>query len=152
MLDVTVKTGRENMDVEVIHKYLSQYSYWAKGISYELVENSLSNSFCVGAFIGEKQIGFARVITDYSTFAYLADVFVLPEFQGKGVAKKMLSHIFEQSWTKRLRKIMLGTRDAHGLYRQFQFKDLKNPSIMLEIHNPDVYAQSAHDVAPPNTQ
>ena len=141
MLNVTVKTGRENMDVEVIHKYLSQDSYWAKGISYELVENSLINSFCVGAFIDEKQIGFARLITDYSTFAYLADVFVLPEFQGNRVAKQMLSHIFEQGFIKRLRRIMLMTRDAHGLYRQFQFKDPKNPAGVMEIANPDPYLQ-----------
>jgi len=144
MLNVTVKTGRENMDVETIHRYLGQDSYWAKGISYKLVENSLSNSFCMGAVIDEQQVGFARVITEYSTFACLADVFVLPDFQGKGVARKMLFRIFEQSWTKRLRKIMLGTRDAHSLYHQFQFKDLKNPSNMMEINNQDVYVQSTH--------
>jgi N-acetylglutamate synthase-like GNAT family acetyltransferase len=152
MLNITIKTGKENMDLDMIHRFLTQDSYWAKGISYELVENSLSNSFCVGAFIDEKQIGFARVITDYSTFAYLADVLVLPQYQGKGVAKKMLSHIFQQTWIKRLRRIMLATKDAHELYRQFQFKDLKNPSNMLEIHNPDVYLQSSHDVAPPDLQ
>jgi GNAT superfamily N-acetyltransferase len=138
MLNVIVKTGRENMDVEMVHRYLSQDSYWAKGISYELVDNSLSNSFCVGAFLDGKQIGFARVVTDYYTFAWLADVFVLPEFQGKGVAKKMLSNIFEQPWSKRLRRIMLMTRDAHGLYRQFNFKDPKNPAGVMEIH-PDLY-------------
>jgi len=152
MLNQTIKTGHENMDITTIHHFLSHHSYWAKGISYDLVENALTNSYCVGAFIHDNQIGFGRVVTDYSTFAYLADFFVLPEYQGNGVAKKILSHIFQQPWTKRLRRIMLATRDAHELYRQFQFKDLKNPSIMMEIHNPDVYAQSAHDVAPPNPQ
>jgi len=141
MLDVVIKTGKENMDVEMVHRYLSQESYWAKGISYSLVDNSLSNSFCVGAFSDGKQIGFGRVITDYYTFGWFADFLVLPEFQGRGVAKRMLSNILEQPWSKRLRRIMLNTSTAHGLYRQFQFKDLRNPSYILEIYNPDVHLQ-----------
>ena len=141
MLDVVIKTGKENMDVDMVHRFLSQESYWARGISYSLVDNSLSNSFCVGAFSDGRQIGFGRVITDYYTFAWFADFLVLPEFQGRGVAKKMLSDILEQPWSKRLRRIMLNTSTAHGLYRQFQFKDLSNPSYILEIYNPDVHLQ-----------
>lgn len=139
MPDAVIKTGRENMDIKMIHRFLSEESYWARGISYEWVENSLTHSFCVGAFLDGKQIGFGRVITDYYTFAWFADFMVLPEFQGKGVAKKMLAHVLAQDWSKRLRRKMLNTSDAHGLYRQFQFRDLNNPSYLLEIYNPDIH-------------
>lgn len=139
MLEVTIRTGKERMDVEMIHRYLSQESYWAKGIPYALVDHSLSHSFCVGAFAEDRQIGFARLITDYYTFGWLADVLVLPEFQGKGVAKKMLAHLLEQPWAGRLRRMMLNTRDAHGLYRQFGFKDLGHPTYLQEIYRPDAH-------------
>lgn len=141
MSDVIIKTGKENMDVTMIHRFLSEDSYWAKNISYELVDHSLSHSFCVGAFVNGEQVGFGRVITDYYTFGWFADFFVLPAHQGEGVAKKMLSHILEQPWSKRLRRKMLNTRDAHGLYRQFEFKDLANPSNILELCNPNAHLQ-----------
>lgn len=142
MSDVIIKTGRENMDVTMIHRFLSEDSYWAKNISYELVDGSLSHSFCVGAFVNGDQVAFGRVITDYYTFGWFADFFVLPEHQGKGIAKKMLTHILEQPWSKRLRRKMLNTSDAHGLYRQFQFKDLANPTYLLEIYNPNAHLQA----------
>lgn len=141
MQDVVIKTGKENMDVEMIHRFLSQDSYWAKGISYALVDNSLGNSFCTGAFLDGRQIGFGRVITDYYTFAWFADFLVLPEYRGRGVAKQILSHILAQPWSKRLRRIMLNTSSAHGLYRQFEFKDLKNPSYIQEIYRPGIHLQ-----------
>ena len=141
MSDVIIKTGKEHMDVTMIHRFLSEDSYWAKDISYELVERSLSNSFCIGAFVNGEQVGFGRVITDYYTFGWFADFFVLPAYRGEGISKKMLSYILEQSWSKRLRRKMLNTSDAHGLYRQFQFKDLANPSYILEIYNPNVHLQ-----------
>ena len=141
MSDVIIKTGKENMDITMIHRFLSEDSYWAKGISYQLVERSLSNSFCIGAFVNGDQVGFGRVITDYYTFGWFADIFVLPAYRGKGISKKMLSHIMEESWCKRLRRKMLNTSDAHGLYRQFQFKDLANPAYMLEIYNPNIHLQ-----------
>jgi GNAT superfamily N-acetyltransferase len=141
MSDVIIKTGKENMDVTMIHRFLSEDSYWAKDISYELVERSLSNSFCIGAFVNGDQVAFGRVITDYYTFGWFADFFVLPAYRGKGISKKILSHIMEQPWSKRLRRMMLNTSDAHGLYRQFQFKDLSNPSYLLEIYNPNAHLQ-----------
>jgi GNAT superfamily N-acetyltransferase len=131
----------ENMDIESIHRFLSERSYWAKGIPYEMVRNSLENSFCTGAFNGEQQVGFGRVITDYNTFGYFADFFVLPEHRGQGISKMMLHHILEQPWSKRLRRMVLNTADAHGLYRQFQFTDLVNPSYILEIYSPDAHLQ-----------
>jgi GNAT superfamily N-acetyltransferase len=141
MSDVIIKTGKEHMDVTMIHRFLSEDSYWAKDISYELVACSLSNSFCIGAFVNGEQVAFGRVITDYYTFGWFADFFVLPAYRGKGISKKILSHIMEQPWSKRLRRMMLNTSDAHGLYRQFQFKDLGNPSGILEIYNPNAHFQ-----------
>jgi GNAT superfamily N-acetyltransferase len=141
MSDVIIKTGKEHMDVTMIHRFLSEDSYWAKNIPYQLVERSLSNSFCIGAFVNGDQVAFGRVITDYYTFGWFADFFVLPAYRGKGISKKLLSHILEQPWSKRLRRKMLNTSDAHGLYRQFQFKDLARPSNILEISNPDIHLQ-----------
>lgn len=139
MLDVVIKTGKENMDLHMVHHFLSQESYWAKGIPFEMVDNSLSHSYCTGAFLDEKQIGFGRLITDYTTFAWFADFFVLPEYHGKGVAKQMLTHILEQPWAKRLRRKMLATKDAHTLYKQFDFKELASPALIMEIHQPDIH-------------
>lgn len=127
------------MDVEVIHRFLSEETYWAKGISYQLVDESLSHSFCVGAFVNDEQAGFARVITDYTTFGWFADIFVLPAYRRQGISKMMVSYILEQSWSKRLRRKMLNTRDADGLYRRFQFTNLANPSYILEVYHPDIH-------------
>lgn len=139
MTEVLIKTGKEHMDVNMIHRFLTEESYWAKGISYELVDNSLTHSFCVGAFIDGNQVGFGRVITDYYTFGWFADFFVLPQFRGKGVSKELLSHILKQPWSKRLRRQMLNTSDAHTLYRQFGFTDLANPTYILEIYKPNAH-------------
>ncbi|WP_160717876.1 GNAT family N-acetyltransferase [Chitinophaga solisilvae] len=138
---VVIKAGKEQMDIPLIHRFLDQDSYWAKGISYELVENSLSGSFCMGAFIDDRQVGFGRLITDYHTFGWLADVFVLPEHRGKGISRQLLAFLLEQPWAKRLRRIMLNTLDAHGLYRQYQFENLHNPQLLMEIYRPDVHLQ-----------
>lgn len=126
------------MDVKMIHRFLKEESYWARDISYELVDNSLANSFCVGAFIGGQQVAFGRVITDYYTFGWFADFFVLPAHRGEGISKLMLSFILQQPWSMRLRRKMLNTRDAHGLYRQFQFQHLSNPDNILEIFTPTI--------------
>lgn len=129
------------MDVKMIHRFLSEDSYWARGIPYAMVDHSLTHSFCTGAFIDDRQVAFGRVITDYYTFGWFADFFVLPEYRGRGISKKILAHIFAQPWSKRLRRIMLNTSDAHGLYRPFQFTDLRNPGNILEISNPDIHLQ-----------
>ncbi len=140
-MEIIIKTGKENMDIKVIHDFLTTDSYWAKGISYELVDNSLTNSFCIGAFIDGEQIGFGRVITDYYTFGWFADFFVLPEYRGNGVSKKMLAYIMEQPWSKRLRRQMLNTKDGHTLYQQFGFTDLNNPTFIQEILRPDIHLE-----------
>ena len=136
---VIIKEGKENMDIGLIHKFLSEQSYWAKGISYRFVDHSLTHSFNVGAFVDEQQIGFGRVITDYYTFGWLADFFVLEAYRGKGISKMMLSYLSDQPWYQRLRRVMLNTSSAQGLYRQFDFRDLKNPGYIMEIHRPDIY-------------
>ncbi len=136
---IEIRAGKENMNVTVIHHFLSNESYWAKGISYPVVDHSLDNSFCVGAFIGDMQVGFGRVITDYYTFGWFADFFVLDEYRGSGISKQMLSYIFSQAWSRRLRRMMLNTSSAHGLYRQFNFTDLSNPGYLQELYRPDVH-------------
>jgi GNAT superfamily N-acetyltransferase len=136
---VIIKDGKENMDIEVIHQFLSEQSYWAKGISYSFVDNSLTHSFNVGAFVDGKQIGFGRVITDFYTFGWLADFFVLEEHRGKGISKMILLYLMDLPWYNRLRRVMLNTSSAQGLYRQFSFNDLANPKFVMEIHRPDVY-------------
>lgn len=141
MSAITIKTGKENMDVKVIHRFLSEDSYWARGIPYALVDHSLSHSFCVGAFADGEQVGFGRVITDYYTFGWFADFFVLPAYRGQGISKMILSCILEQDWSKRLRRKMLNTSDAHGLYRQFQFRELSKPSGLMEVYQPDIHLQ-----------
>ncbi|ACU62243.1 GNAT family N-acetyltransferase [Chitinophaga pinensis] len=141
MSAIIIKTGREHMDVEMIHRFLSEDSYWAKGISYTFVAQSLAHSFCVGAFIGDQQVGFGRVITDYYTFGWFADIFVLPAYRGQGISKEIVGHIMDLPWSKRLRRKMLNTSDAHGLYRQFDFKELKSPANVLEVHQPDIHLQ-----------
>jgi GNAT superfamily N-acetyltransferase len=141
MEDILIKSGKQDMDVRAVHKFLTEDSYWAKGISFQLVDRSLENSFCVGAFANGKQIGFGRVITDYCTFGWFADFYVLPEHRGNGISKKMLSFIIDQPWSKLLRRKMLNTRDGHGLYSQFGFKELANPSYTMEVHQPNVYQE-----------
>ena len=145
MLEVSIRSGKENMDVKEIHRFLTEDSYWAKGISFERVDNSLTHSFCAGAFINDQQVGFGRLVTDYYTFGWLADVYVLPEYRGKGVSKKMLSFIFEQPWARRLRRVMLNTSDAHGLYWQFEFQGLATPGNILEISRPGIHLEGIDD-------
>lgn len=139
--DVVIKSGKENMDIKSIHEFLTNKSYWAKGISFELVDNSLSNSFCVGAFLNDNQVGFGRVITDYFTFGWFADFYVLEEFRGHGFSKQMLSYILETNWSKRLRRKMLNTSDGHDLYKQFGFIELAFPMNIMEIYLPNIHLE-----------
>ena len=141
MESVSIKAGKENMDVGAIHKFLTEESYWAKGIAFELVDRSLAHSFCVGAFLNGKQVGFGRVITDYYTFGWFADFYVLPEHRGAGISKKMLSFILNEPWSKRLRRKMLNTSDGHGLYRQFGFKELAHPTYIMEDYQPNIHLE-----------
>lgn len=130
--DYTVTSVKEKMDVVAIHQWLSSESYWAKNIPFETVQTAFEHSFTVGVLLHDKQIGYARLITDYATFAYLADVYVLAQYRGQGLSKAMLEFMLAQQWTTRLRKIALATLDAHALYSQFGFTTLAMPERMME--------------------
>ena len=139
-----ISTDRGRLDVAVIHDFLRS-SYWAQGISRAVVERSIQHSLCFGAFLGGQQVGFARVITDFAAFAYLADVFVVPEHRGRGVAKMLLRAIVEHPELQGLRRVLLATRDAHGLYAQFGFQPLAHPEDFMTIHRPDVYGRCSRE-------
>lgn len=134
----TISTEKERLDVGLIHEFLSA-SYWANGIPRSVVERSIEHSLCFGAFQQDQQAGFARVITDYATFAYIADVFVLPEHRGHGISKLLMAAIQAHPDLQGLRRQMLATRDAHGLYARFGFKPLAQPEMFMTIHHPDIY-------------
>ena len=127
------------MDLRLIHQFISN-SYWAKGIPFSTFKKALKNSLCFGVFsIDKKQIGFARMVTDRATFAYLADVFILESHRGKGISKLLMQSIFGHPELQGLRRIVLATRDAHSLYEQFGFKLLANPNAFMEIWKEDIY-------------
>lgn len=134
-----IKTGYDNMDTKSIHNYLSTESYWAKGIPFTTLNNALKNSFCLGVFKEGTQVGFARLITDYATFAYLADVYILINHRKKGISKALMAHIMNLDWVAGLRRISLATKDAHELYRQFGFESPAKPETLMEITRPEIY-------------
>jgi GNAT superfamily N-acetyltransferase len=140
--EYTVTTDRHRLDLKEIHAFLTG-SYWCPGVPIAIVERAIANSLCFGLFHAQDQVGFARVITDKATFAYLADVYVLDAHRGKGLSKWLLEIIQGHEDLHGLRRFMLATRDAHGLYRQFGFNELANPSRMMEIVNPHVYQPTA---------
>jgi N-acetylglutamate synthase-like GNAT family acetyltransferase len=127
--------------LDVIHKFLVQ-SYWAAGIPKELLERAIANSLPFGVYEGNRQVGFARVISDYATFAYLADVFVLEEHRGKGLSKRLMEVIMSHPKLQELRRWHLVTRDAQGLYQQYGFSALPDPARHMEIWKPDIYQRS----------
>lgn len=137
--DYTISTDKARLDVMLIHWWLSEESYWAKGIPFDTVEHSIEHSLCFGVYKGKEQVGFARVITDYSTFAYLADVFVLPEHRGKGLSKWLIKTIVNYPNLQNLRRWMLATRDAHQIYSRVGFKPLSAPERWMERYSPEVY-------------
>ena len=138
-----ISTDRSKLDVDVIHRFLT-HSYWAEGIPRETVVRSIENSLCFGVYNGGEQVGFARVVSDFATYAYLADVFVLEPYRGRGLAKELIATIMTHPELQGLRRWSLGTRDAHGLYAQFGWTSVENPArTMMEIADPDVYLHSA---------
>jgi GNAT superfamily N-acetyltransferase len=137
--DYVISTDRARVDLHAVHNFLTN-CYWAKGISRELVARSIEHSLCFGLYRGEAQIGFARVISDYATVAYIGDVFVLETHRGQGLSKWMMECIVEHPLLQNLRRWILLTRDAHGLYSKFGFTTLAKPERYMELHRPDVYA------------
>ena len=137
-MSIEITTDRARMDAAAIHAFLSQESYWAHNVPREVVERAIANSLCAGAFDGDAQIGFARAITDYATFAYIADVYVLPSHRGRGISKLLMDAIVAHSELRGIRRWHLVTRDAHGLYAQFGFQALDVPErhMMKIVKNP----------------
>ena len=127
-----ISTDKSKLDIAFIHAYLSQETYWAKNIPLELVQKSIEGAVCFGVYHHHKQIGFARMITDCATFGYLADVFIIDSYRGKGISKWLMEEIVEYPAFAPLRRWMLATRDAHGLYRQFGFTQLDKPERIMQ--------------------
>jgi GNAT superfamily N-acetyltransferase len=132
----SISTDRSLLDFDVIYKYLSEDSYWAQGIPAERLRRAIKNSTCFGVYKHDKQVGLARVITDEATFAYICDVFVLPEFRGSGLSKWLIQSIVEFPDFQGLRRWSLATADAHGLYSQFGFTQLSRPENWMEVFRP----------------
>jgi GNAT superfamily N-acetyltransferase len=134
-----ISTDKNRLDLPYIHQFLSNKSYWAEGIPFDIVKKSIENSLCLGIYDGEKQIGFARIITDEATFGYLADVFVDAAYRGKGLSKWLMNVICDLPFMPLLRRFMLATKDAHALYEQFGFTPLTLPERFMQLHHPNVY-------------
>jgi GNAT superfamily N-acetyltransferase len=147
--EYSITTERNKMDIDFIHSFLVR-SYWAEGITKEVVARSVNGSLCFGVFrngslsqdSADEQVGFARMVTDEATFAYLADVFIIESHRGKGLSKWLMEVILAHPGLQGLRRIMLATRDAHGLYLQSGFTPLHNPERWMQIHNPNVYKKN----------
>lgn len=137
-----ITTDTSELDVPLIHRFLAEHTSWAKGIPIALVQRSIENSLCFGGFIGQSQIAFARVISDYTTFANLVDVFVLPEHRGKGYSKTLMTAVFAHPQLQGLRRFTLATGDAHGLYSQYGFTAPLYPQSLMERYFPDIYASA----------
>jgi GNAT superfamily N-acetyltransferase len=141
MTNIDLRFGAEAQQLDVIHGFLTE-SYWSPGIPNALVARALANSLCVGAFEDAAQIGFARVVTDRATFAYLADVFVLETHRGRGVARALVAALHDHPELQGLRRWLLATRDAHGLYESMGWQQLSDPSVFLQRHDPDAYRRN----------
>jgi GNAT superfamily N-acetyltransferase len=142
-----ISTDPARIDVGMVHEFLTN-CYWAKGIPAETVRRSMENSTCFGVYHGKQQVGFARVVSDLATFAYLADVFILPPFRGRGLSKWLLECIMAHPDLQGMRRWMLATRDAHALYARYGFTQVKAPERWMELHRPDIYAKTGGHAVP----
>ena len=157
----SISTDKSKMDIDFIHGFLTR-SYWAEGVTKDIIKKSVNGSLCFGVFRNDpsplasvsggqslwrrhagKQVGFARMVTDEATFAYLADVFIIEDHRRKGLSKWLMETIMSYPGLQGLRRMLLATRDAHGLYTQFGFTPLNNPERWMQIHNPDIYKNAS---------
>jgi GNAT superfamily N-acetyltransferase len=140
--EFVISTSRDRLDLGVVHGYLTN-CYWAKGIPREIVVRSIEHALCFGIYDGTgAQVGFARVISDFATIAYVGDVFVLETHRGRGLGKWLMQCVVQHPALQGLRRWILTTRDAHGLYSQVGFAPVKCPERFMEIHRPDVYERA----------
>lgn len=137
-----LSTDPERLDIDLIHNFLAE-SYWARGIPREIVARSIENSLCFGVYSEDKQVAFARVISDFATYAYIGDVFVLESYRGAGLGKWMMESIMHHPRLQGLRRWSLVTNDAHDLYAKFGFTPPRRPEIYMEIYHDDVYQSDA---------
>ena len=138
----TISTDPARLDIDAIHAFLSQSSYWAEGVPRDVVTRAVAHSLCFGVYDGDRQIGLARVVTDRATYAYLCDVYILEDYRGNGLGKWLIECVGAHPDLQGLRRFTLATRDAHSLYARFGWQPLKSPERHMEITNPDVYKRS----------
>jgi GNAT superfamily N-acetyltransferase len=131
-----ISTDRARLDVALVHEFL-RTSYWADGRQRTVVERSIEHSLCFGVYHLGRQVAFARVVSDRAVFAYLMDVFVVPEFRGRGISKALMRAVLDHPDLQNLRMFLLATKDAHGLYERFGFRSLTEPERLMAVLNPD---------------
>ncbi len=134
-----ISTDKNLLQIDAIHAFLTEESYWAKDRTREQTQKAIENSLCFGVYAGEKQIGLARVITDFATFAYIGDVYITKDFRGLGLSKRLMETIVDYPELQNLRRWLLATRDAHALYEKFGFHELKFPTRWMEKPAPNAY-------------
>lgn len=130
--EYTISTNNDRLNIQLVHDFISNQSYWGQGRKIETVQRALENSLNFGLYKKNQQIGFARVVTDYCTFAWLADVFVIDDYRGQGLSKWLMEVIMSHPQLAGMRRWVLATRDAHGLYRQFGFAEMMQPERWME--------------------
>jgi GNAT superfamily N-acetyltransferase len=137
--EIIISTDKNLLQIDLIHEFLHEESYWAKDRTLEQTKRAIENSLCFGVYFETRQIGFARVVSDFATFAYIGDVFILQEFRGKGLSKLLMDTMLSHENLQGLRRWVLATKDAHGLYEQFNFSGLRFPERWMEKTAPNAY-------------
>jgi len=137
--EFNISTDHSRLDVDAIHRFLSTDSYWAQNRTREQTERAIENSICFGAYSDERLVGFGRVVSDYATFAYVGDVFVIEEFRGRGLARLLMEAMLAHPDLQNLRRWVLATRDAHAVYSRHGFVQLAHPERWMELPAPDAY-------------
>jgi N-acetylglutamate synthase-like GNAT family acetyltransferase len=139
MSNLQISTDRSELDIPMIYRFLSEQSTWAVGITRPIVERSIDSSLCFGGYLDGRQVAFARVVTDFSTFANLADVFVLPEYRGYGYATQIMQAVMAHPSLQGLRRFTLATTSCHALFAQFGFAPPSKPETLMERYSPNIY-------------
>jgi GNAT superfamily N-acetyltransferase len=134
--EYTISTDRARLDLELIHRFLSEEAYWSPGVTRDVVERSIRNSLCFGLYGSHGQVGFARIVTDCAAFAYLADVFVLADHRGRGLGKWLVETVLSHPDLQNVRRFFLGTADAHALYERYGFRPV-DAQRMMERRTPE---------------
>lgn len=137
--EFTINTDLARLDIEMIQQFLAEHSYWARERTAEQTKTAIQNSICFGVYQADVQIGFARVVSDRATFAYVGDVFIIETARGRGLSKWLMETIIEHPELQGLRRWVLATRDAHSLYEKFGFHELVHPERWMERPAPNAY-------------